>query len=124
MRKLLLATGLTALVWSGCYTDNKEELYPEAGDCDTTNVAFSATIQPILNQNCANSGSCHSSPSPTGGYKLDTYAGAKLSVDLGKLLGSIRHETGFSAMPKGGGKLSDCQIKQIELWVGSGAPNN
>jgi hypothetical protein len=89
--------------------------------CDTSSFTFSAKIQPMLNQYCTG---CHSGPTPSGGIALNSYAGTKLVVDRGRLLGAIRHQPGFSAMPQGGAKLSDCQIRLFEKWVGAGAPNN
>jgi hypothetical protein len=40
------------------------------------------------------------------------------------LLASIKHSSGVSPMPKGASKLSSCIIRQVELWINSGAPNN
>lgn len=40
------------------------------------------------------------------------------------LVGNIRHDAGFNAMPQGGGKLTDCQIAIIKAWVDAGAPSN
>jgi hypothetical protein len=31
---------------------------------------------------------------------------------------------GYSAMPKGGNKLADCQITQVQKWIQAGALNN
>lgn len=40
------------------------------------------------------------------------------------LVGNIRHDAGFPAMPQGGAKLDDCKIALIKAWVDAGAPNN
>lgn len=42
-------------------------------------------------------------------------------VDSGSFLGSIKHNSSYSAMPKDGSMLPDCQIKLIEKWVADGA---
>jgi hypothetical protein len=55
---------------------------------------------------------------------LDTYARVKTVADNGKLMGVITHANGFPQMPKGGNKLSDCNIAKIKKWVDAGAPNN
>ena len=39
-----------------------------------------------------------------------------------KLIGAIKHEPGFVAMPQSGGKLEDCDIEKMEAWIAAGAP--
>jgi hypothetical protein len=70
---------------------------------------------------------CHSNstaPSSGGGIKLQDYADVKVNVLNGKLMGSIQHLSGFSSMPKGGGKLSDCNILILNTWITKGILNN
>jgi cytochrome c553 len=88
--------------------------------CDTVNFTYTA-IQPILQQNCIG---CHSSTLASGGVNLSTHAGVAVVAQSGELMGAIKHQTGFVAMPQGAAKLSDCKIRQIEKWVQAGAPNN
>jgi len=104
-----------------CYYDKSYVLSPGAEPCDTTSFAYAADINPIMIQYCVD---CHSTEDPSDGVILDTYEGVKLSVDDGGLLGSITHESGFSAMPKNAPKLDPCTIRIIELWVDDGAPEN
>lgn len=89
--------------------------------CDTVNVGFQKNVLPILNNNCIG---CHSGTSPSGGISLQNYTEVKKYVNDGSLLGSIKREPGWSAMPKNRAKMSDCNIRQIEIWVNAGAPNN
>lgn len=89
--------------------------------CDTANVTFSASVKPIISNKCQG---CHSASSPGGGYDFSTYAGVKTTVTNGKLWGSVNFTTGFSAMPKGGSKLSTCELAKIKKWIDAGAPNN
>lgn len=42
----------------------------------------------------------------------------------GKLMGAIQHLPGFSAMPKGGGKITDCNILILNSWISKGILNN
>ena len=121
IRTYFIAAGLLAL-FAGCYKDKKELLYPE-NDCDTTNVSFAADVLPVMNQYCAVSG-CHHGAAPASAIDLSSYSGAQLIALNGRLVGVINHSTGFSAMPKGGAKLSDCTISKISKWVADGAPNN
>ena len=67
---------------------------------------------------------CHNPASLGGGIDLSTYDGVKTVALNGRLSGSINHLAGFVAMPQGGNKLQECQIKQIEKWIAGGALNN
>jgi hypothetical protein len=89
--------------------------------CDTANVTFAASIKPIIANQCQG---CHSGSSSGGGYDLTTYTGIKTVVNNGRLWGSVNFLTGYSAMPKGGTKLSTCELAKIKKWIDAGAPNN
>lgn len=89
--------------------------------CDTAQYKYSADIAPILNNWCVN---CHSSSNSGGGFDLSNYNGVVNSIAGGKLIGSIKHDPGYFAMPQGGGKISDCQITKIQNWIRVGYPNN
>lgn len=105
---------------TGCYKDNEQTLYPS--DCNTTNVSFSQTITPIINNNCV---SCHSGGvNASGGIDMSTYDLIMVVVNSGKLLGSIRHDAGFKEMPQGSSQLSECSINQVDAWITQGALNN
>ncbi|HEY0042025.1 MAG TPA: c-type cytochrome domain-containing protein [Flavisolibacter sp.] len=92
-----------------------------ASACDTTTVTFNSTIKTIINNKCVG---CHSGNPPQGGINLTTHAGVKAKVSDGRLWGAINHFPGFSPMPKGGTKLSDCEIRQFKKWIDAGSPNN
>lgn len=121
----MLLVLLALALLTGCYADNEEDLYPDdpTATCDTTSVSYSITVQPIVASNCATSG-CHAGSAPAGGYNLESHAGLAAVANNGRLLGTIRHESGYSAMPKNTNKLPDCSINQIAAWVNAGAPNN
>ena len=91
------------------------------GGCDTTNFTYSTSVL-ITNETYCKG--CHNPASLGGGIDLSTYASLKVQATNGKYLGSIKHGTGFFAMPKGGSKLSDCQIRQVEKWIQAGMQNN
>lgn len=124
MKKTFLAIVSIAIL-SGCYFDKEDKLYPTpaTSTCDTTSATFSATVLPIMMQGCATS-ACHDAISQSGGYNLTTYAGVKVAVDDGKLLGCMRQESGFDAMPKSAAKLDDCLINKVARWVHLGAKND
>ena len=118
--KALSFVGMLVLL-SSCYYDVAEELYPEKPVCDTTNVSFTDHVFPIINTNCT---SCHGGQAPAGNIRLENYNDISAAANNGSLLGVIRHEQGWSPMPKGGGKLNDCDITKIEIWANQGTPNN
>lgn len=117
-----VALVLVAILLSatGCYYDKEEVLYPSTA-CDTSAVTYSMSVVPVLSANCI---SCHGGSTPSAAIRLDTYAGVKQQVDNGRLLGAINHEASYSAMPKGGNKLSVCNIAKIRIWVAGGGLNN
>lgn len=88
--------------------------------CDSTQYTYQATIKPLVDNNCVG---CHKPGSLGGNIDLSTYALTKTQALNGKLVGSVSHTSGYSPMPEGG-KLSDCQITQIKMWVEEGALNN
>lgn len=88
--------------------------------CDTANFTYSGAVSVIMNTYCKG---CHNAASLGGGIDLSTYTTVKTAA-LGRLMGTINHSSGFSAMPKGSNKLSDCQIRQVEKWIQAGTLNN
>ncbi len=123
MRKtasLFLLAVVCLLASPGCYYDNEEELYPNSF-CDTVNVTYSGAVSTIINTNCAVPG-CHVAGG-TGTGNFTIYNDLKAQVDNGRLLPSVRWESGAIPMPTSG-KLRDCDVRQLEIWVAAGAPNN
>ncbi len=86
------------MLLAGCFYDKEEDLYKS--NCATTDIRYINVVKPIIDANCNISG-CHNSITNAGGYDLSDYTGVKLIVDNGKLIGSITHASGFSAMPQG-----------------------
>ncbi len=89
--------------------------------CDTTNVSFKTSVFPIVETYCLG---CHSGTAPGGGIYLRDYNDLVAVANNGKLMGSIRHDAGYSPMPKNANKLSDCQIATFNIWIKNGTPNN
>ena len=109
------------MLMGSCYYDSMESLYPDLGSCDTINVTYSGSIYPILDSHCL---SCHSSSvaeSQGSGIILE---GNSNLVSNTSILGAIRHESVNSPMPKDAPRLNDCQIRQFEIWVAAGSPDN
>lgn len=120
-KKLVALLFVSMAIFNSCYYDIEEELYPYDVACNTENMSFSADIVPIITTNCY---ACHDQANAFGGVVLDNYNGVKNAVNNSTLLGVIRHEAGFSPMPKGGNKLLDCEIAKIESWITGGALDN
>ena len=110
----------TTVFISGCYYDNKEDLYPKVV-CNITSVTYSGNVEKIIRSNCY---SCHSSAAQLANVNLEGYPNLKVYADNGKLAGVIQHQSGFAAMPQGAAKLSDCDISVIKTWINNGTVNN
>lgn len=121
---LVALSGVVALLATGCFFDNEEDLYPEARVCSDTvgTIGFAAKVQPIFNANC-NGGGCHNSNSQAAGIVLDNHGGVVSAIN-NRLLDALKHEGGASPMPKNGAKLPTCDIAKVELWINQGAENN
>lgn len=114
------ATGFLLALASGCtYSQG-----PEPGPCnDTAPVTYSGVVSPIFEANC---GECHGATvyrTLGNGTDLSTYKSIT-GQSAGYLLGAVRHEVGFAAMPKNRPKLSACDIAHLQAWVNAGQPNN
>ena len=119
MVRMILAT-LIMVALAGCFYDLGEEL--RAGEtCPPDSISFAAQVLPILDQQC---NSCHSSRAAFGGVVLDVHDSVLVFVEDGSLLGSVRHEDGYSPMPPDQSKLPDCEIQQLTIWIQEGATNN
>jgi hypothetical protein len=106
---------------NGCYYDSEDDVYPPT-DCNTTSVSFINDIQPILANSCL---SCHNTLSSIGGgIILEGHAAVLRYANDASLVGSVKHSSGYSAMPQSASKLDDCKISKIEAWVQAGSPNN
>lgn len=90
-------------------------------ECDLSNVTFSQSVWPIIQNNCTG---CHSGGSPQGNINLTNYSRIAQVAGSGLLLGVIQHEPGFVPMPYNGQQLDPCKIATIEEWVNQGYPEN
>lgn len=90
--------------------------------CDTSNVTFSGSVKPIIDQKCKG---CHSGTQPQGGIALTNYDQIKASGASGKLFGSVNWDSGYFKMPKNAAsQIPDCEIRKIKIWIDAGMPNN
>lgn len=118
----IVLSGLTAFALNSCSYDNENSLYPElVNECDTTDIRYSNTIKPIINNNCL---SCHGNNYMTegAGLNLATYDNVKNNINI--IVQAINHTGNLPKMPKNAAKLSDCDLKKIDIWVKNATPNN
>ncbi|KAA9338922.1 hypothetical protein [Adhaeribacter soli] len=120
----LIIIGALLLVLPGCYYDVESELYPKnlnTSACDSTAVTYQTKVLPIIQANCY---ACHAGSAEGGGnILLEGYANLQKVASDGRLYRAVSH-TGPSPMPKGGNKLSACDIETINRWIQIGIPNN
>jgi hypothetical protein len=127
---LAFLIGCLFFVFTGCYHHKADQVYPQQGSCDTTNVTLGisdshGTLDSIMAVNCYR---CHSSvkaPINGGNYNLQDYNTISAAALNGMLLSSIEQDNKLAPpMPQDGGKLSDCEISKFEAWINRKAPNN
>jgi len=90
----------------------------EPAGCDSSHVTYDSTINVIIQSWCIG---CHSGSNPANGMNLSTYDQVKAVANGGRLMGSIRQENGYYAMPKGS-QLSPCDIALFQKWISLGMP--
>jgi len=91
----------------------------DSAGCDSTNVTYTASISPIVSAWCIG---CHGGSNPANGLSLETYSDVVASANSNRLMGALRHDTGYYPMPKGGEMLSACEINLFQKWIILGKP--
>ncbi|MDP4289627.1 MAG: hypothetical protein Q8908_00945 [Bacteroidota bacterium] len=110
---LIYLSGTCLMILLAC--KHEPQYVKKIETCDTTNISFTGTILPILQAYCL---SCHSTAYAAtlgSGYKFETLADFTAIAKTGLLMSSIDTVTG--TMPKGGTKLSACNITKIGIMV-------
>lgn len=119
--KLIFLLAITVLVFSQCNYNKSDIVYP-AATCDTSGIRLSVELKEILTANCF---TCHGGEADeAAGIKLENYSVISRFALDGTLLSAITHDGNAVPMPKGGGKLSDCEISKFRAWIDAGAPDN
>jgi len=90
----------------------------EPAGCDSSHVTYDSTINVIIQSWCIG---CHSGSNPAYGISLTNYDQVKAVANGGRLMGAIRQESGYYAMPKGS-QLSPCDIALFQKWINLGMP--
>ena len=107
---------IAAWIQQGAKNNECNENY---GACETSNVKYSAFVQPLIQARCQG---CHSGSAPQGGINLSTYANVKTLAGNGKLYAAVTRTSDW--MPKGGAKLDACTLDKLKAWIDAGAPEN
>jgi hypothetical protein len=126
---ILVASAMVSYLSACSYTNSADTLTP----CSLPQVvSYQVDVLPILKQQCYR---CHSADKykslASGILNMEDFTSFKYYAtpangrdNVSYLVGNIRHDAGFVAMPNDGGKLSDCEIATIKAWVDAGALNN
>ncbi len=109
-----------AIVTNACVNNNEQELYPDTF-CDTTDITWQNTVAEILQRNCVE---CHGPDRSYNNVRHDSYESEMIVVNDGRLRCVINHDSGCPQMPFQRGQLPECELKQINLWLDNGAPEN
>lgn len=121
----IVAVIITGALFTGCYYDKEEELYPNSTTATTsttsttsttgTAVSYAADIQPLIASNCATPG-CHRAGAQS--PDLSDYAKLKNNIVRVKVR-AIDDKNMPSAAP-----LSNANIAKLQSWIDAGALNN
>jgi cytochrome c553 len=99
---------------------NCKKASPTTYDCTTlTNLTYTTNVKSILDASCATSG-CHSASTKAAGRDYSSFASVTALAAKAEFMGSMQHQSGYDAMPKGGSKLSDDKLKTISCWINAG----
>lgn len=120
--------GLAILASTQSCTYNKEKILYPPKPCDTIAVSFKKTIKPLIVANCTSVG-CHITSNPSNNIVLENYLNIKdqvltLKNGIPLIYGAVAQLTGFTQMPKGGTKLTSCEIAKLKAWINQGALDN
>ena len=90
--------------------------------CDTVNtVTFSGVIWPYMQQTCTG---CHTAAtSSNGNVKIASYADVSTIASSGLLWSALTGTNGKFLMPPTG-SVTRCRLRQFQLWINAGSPNN
>jgi mono/diheme cytochrome c family protein len=86
--------------------------------CDPSGATFTNDVWPLMQTYCTG---CHSDANPGGGIVLSGYNDLVALANNGSLMGSVKYEAGYSAMPTNQ-QLSDCQISVLQDWIDNSFP--
>ncbi len=130
---LVFVSFASVMFYAGC-KDTISGLEIDKRPIPTSNVSYSANLQPVLNVKCATSG-CHDDISRAGGISFTTWANTTADPNVvfpGKpenssLVWAIEGNPAVSPMPPPGYPsyvFTSAQIQGVKTWIKEGAKNN
>src|SRR5882672_5885392 len=123
-KKIYFITALliSAIICIQSCSRNNVETVAGPNPCDTTQVSFQRDVVPILENYCYQ---CHSNNNTifSNGVSLEGYDNFKGWCQSGYVIGDIKQQDGFTPMPYGKPKISDCAINKISAWINQNFPN-
>lgn len=124
-RRPMLAGAILLGLLAGCTYTNGDPAELVTPSCDTSAqaVTYAGVISPIFDRNCRECHATNKAFAMGGGTDLGSHQSLARYPEPA-LLGSIEHTLGYSPMPKGRPKMSDCDIQRIKAWMAAGKPNN
>ncbi len=118
MKKIIITSAIIASILVAC--KSKKETVATAPvaplDCSNKVLTYNTDIKSIIETNCSR---CHNT-NEKAGYNFLKIEFVKKAALNGKLLGTIKHQEGFSKMPKMANKLDNISIDKIECWIKNG----
>jgi mono/diheme cytochrome c family protein len=118
MKNLFLILSIFCFVVTGCKTAEKKAASPPppALNCNGTAYTYESDIKPIMQENCTR---CHNT-NMKAGYNFNELSSVKEAAGNGYLLGTIKHQYGYTAMPAMAPQLDQKLIDKIECWIKTG----
>lgn len=107
---------LFIMMAQGCYYDNEEYLYADAG-IGNTKITYDQHIQSIMNSKCATAG-CH--VAGTGVVALTTYEEVSAIAINGKMRTRVLVDQNMPPT----GPLPTAERAMIQKWIETGNPKN
>ncbi len=120
--KLLIFSilGVFSLFIISCEKDEILKVQQPTSSCDTVNITYKTTIEPIIIEKCQG---CHNNTTQRGGINLEGYENIKASAISGELINSIEGSmSGYFYTFKD--TNSSCEFLQLKAWINKGAPND
>lgn len=120
MKRILASTTLILILGSIFYLSScKSKKVTTSSTKCASSPTYTADIKPIFDASCM---PCHSAEKRKHNIDVSSYASSKEAAKSKSLLGSIKHEVGYDAMPLKHDKLSDVQIEKVACWIQNGMP--
>lgn len=112
---------LLLLMMHSCKKENVNNIQCNNSNLNPDSIRYSNTVSIIIKKNCLY---CHNNSIKKGWVNLQGYEHVKKYANNHKLLGSIAHLKGYTAMPRDEEMLSADDICKIKFWIDNGATNN